>query len=307
MISAGRKLDPFRVRKCVWFHGVIFKKKYFCLSSGYAYFYQKWINTGRVFITDDVHQYLSGIANDDLNKERFLHLNMCKVWWRQSHITLWFWMSTIWWPAFVQNRHQTFLNDYPVHVQGHLIHYGVACIMANSACVVEIDAVGREHMLKIWFEANSPNDLCDIRGWLPHSLPQKQGPWGQHGTHLGLTGPRWAPCWPHELCSLGSKRPYTFTRPQLSNCTGKKYLQPVDRQQLWNLYPTDTYVLNLRSWTIPWKILGKQHQLSPLFSLLGHGVWSTLARQTLSRVEVAKFTVRLFLRKQNFRYCKSTS
>ena len=27
--------------------------------------------------------------------------------------------------------------------------------------------------------------------------------WGQHGAHLGPTGPRWAPCWPHELCYLG--------------------------------------------------------------------------------------------------------
>ena len=26
---------------------------------------------------------------------------------------------------------------------------------------------------------------------------------GQHGAHLGATGPRWAPCWPHELCYLG--------------------------------------------------------------------------------------------------------
>ena len=26
---------------------------------------------------------------------------------------------------------------------------------------------------------------------------------GQHGAHLGPTGPRWAPCWPHELCYLG--------------------------------------------------------------------------------------------------------
>ena len=25
----------------------------------------------------------------------------------------------------------------------------------------------------------------------------------QHGAHLGPTGPRWAPCWPHELCYLG--------------------------------------------------------------------------------------------------------
>ena len=27
--------------------------------------------------------------------------------------------------------------------------------------------------------------------------------WGQHGVHLGPTGPRWAPRWPHELCYLG--------------------------------------------------------------------------------------------------------
>ena len=35
---------------------------------------------------------------------------------------------------------------------------------------------------------------------------QDQGPstsWGQHGAHLGPTGPRCAPCWPHELCYLG--------------------------------------------------------------------------------------------------------
>ena len=24
-----------------------------------------------------------------------------------------------------------------------------------------------------------------------------------HGAHLGPTGPRWAPCWPHELCYPG--------------------------------------------------------------------------------------------------------
>ena len=29
---------------------------------------------------------------------------------------------------------------------------------------------------------------------------------GQHGAHLGPTGPRWSPCWPHELCYLGSQR-----------------------------------------------------------------------------------------------------
>ena len=27
--------------------------------------------------------------------------------------------------------------------------------------------------------------------------------WGQHGAHLGPTGPRWAPCWPYEPRYLG--------------------------------------------------------------------------------------------------------
>ena len=28
--------------------------------------------------------------------------------------------------------------------------------------------------------------------------------WGQHGAHLGPTGPRWAPCWPREPCYLST-------------------------------------------------------------------------------------------------------
>ena len=36
-----------------------------------------------------------------------------------------------------------------------------------------------------------------------------QGSWGQHGAHLGPTGPRWAPCWPHELCYLGYDETYS--------------------------------------------------------------------------------------------------
>ena len=30
-----------------------------------------------------------------------------------------------------------------------------------------------------------------------------QGSFVQHGAYLGPTGPRWAPCWSHELCYLG--------------------------------------------------------------------------------------------------------
>ena len=36
-----------------------------------------------------------------------------------------------------------------------------------------------------------------------HKFPWEQSSWGQHGAHLGPTGPRRAPCWPHELCYLG--------------------------------------------------------------------------------------------------------
>ena len=36
------------------------------------------------------------------------------------------------------------------------------------------------------------------------SWPCKQGSWGQLGAHPGPTGPRWAPCWPHEPCYLGT-------------------------------------------------------------------------------------------------------
>ena len=45
------------------------------------------------------------------------------------------------------------------------------------------------------------NTSCtDNRDW---KYPWWQGSWGQHGAHLGLTRPKWAPCWPNELCYLG--------------------------------------------------------------------------------------------------------
>ena len=61
---------------------------------------------------------------------------------------------------------------------------------------------------------NSRGDLCStkkiatnklaqwylrIKTWIPWT----QSSWGQHGAHLRPTGPRWAPCWPHEPCYLG--------------------------------------------------------------------------------------------------------
>ena len=34
--------------------------------------------------------------------------------------------------------------------------------------------------------------------------PWRQNSWAQNGAQLGPAGPRWAPCWSHEPCYLGS-------------------------------------------------------------------------------------------------------
>ena len=54
----------------------------------------------------------------------------------------------------------------------------------------------------IFFQVSSMTTHQVICAWLG-KMPRQQGSWGQHWAHLGLTGPRWAPWWPHELCYLG--------------------------------------------------------------------------------------------------------
>ena len=44
---------------------------------------------------------------------------------------------------------------------------------------------------------------CHCKTVMCRYNPWQQNSWGQHGAHLGPTGPRWDPCWPHELCYLG--------------------------------------------------------------------------------------------------------
>ena len=59
--------------------------------------------------------------------------------------------------------------------------------------------------LSFWYVSVT---ITEIRKVYMHSCgndncPWYQGSWGQCGAHLGLRGPRWAPCWPHELCYPG--------------------------------------------------------------------------------------------------------
>ena len=53
------------------------------------------------------------------------------------------------------------------------------------------------------FLAISKSDSFFTLSCLIQCHPWQQGLWDQHGAHTGPTGPRWAPCWPHEPCYLG--------------------------------------------------------------------------------------------------------
>ena len=59
-----------------------------------------------------------------------------------------------------------------------------------------------QEILRDWRQWLTPcEDSADIQ--VPQFHPRWQGSWDLHGTHLGPTGPRWVPCWPHESCYQG--------------------------------------------------------------------------------------------------------
>ena len=55
---------------------------------------------------------------------------------------------------------------------------------------------------------------------------------GQNGTHPGPTGPRWAPCWPHELCYLGKFLSYSHHSTYMKITKISYAVQIFDRQLL---------------------------------------------------------------------------
>ena len=69
-----------------------------------------------------------------------------------------------------------------------------------------------------------------VRIWIADT-PWYQGSWGQHGVHLGQTGPRWAPFWPLEPCYLWSlfltlKDTYLHTGKNERNCNVNSWFNP---------------------------------------------------------------------------------
>ena len=63
------------------------------------------------------------------------------------------------------------------------------------------------------------------------SISWEQGSLRQHGAHLGPTGPRWTPCWPHELCYLGL---VSSRSPSLCGHGGSRCSKRVSWQETWN-------------------------------------------------------------------------
>ena len=66
--------------------------------------------------------------------------------------------------------------------------------------------------------------LLDLRHMTNN--PWEHSSWGQHGAHLGPTGPRWALCWPHKLCYLGSwliVRSFSIRTSEPDNLTYQKF------------------------------------------------------------------------------------
>ena len=86
--------------------------------------------------------------------------------------------------------------------QVNVIHFPYDCTI--GICVVGVGlglgwGVGRS-----WLGvASCPCRWSDLKQMWYTVHPWEEGSLDRHGAHLGPTGPRWAPCWSHELCYLG--------------------------------------------------------------------------------------------------------
>ena len=69
-----------------------------------------------------------------------------------------------------------------------------------SSVPKKADKLNLSRRFKDWYKNWKKNPIIYIDLVWKNGYPDSK----VHGAHLGPTGPRWAPCWPHELCYLGT-------------------------------------------------------------------------------------------------------
>ena len=100
--------------------------------------------------------------------------------------------------------------NLPVFCPGHQWpwwwrgHHGVEVIIMDTALCISL-SLYLSVCLLVWLSMSSliTHDTSLIARFM-----------GQHGAHLGQTGPSWAPCWPYEPYYLGSLQPTGFYYPR---------------------------------------------------------------------------------------------
>ena len=87
-----------------------------------------------------------------------------------------------------------------------------------------------------------------------------------HGAHLGPTGPRWAPCWPHDLCYLGHALTY---HTQNHGIVQQKttYMEYQENQFCWFLKVYLQCMFHASHWDL-WNTLVRLIKISKLKSIL---------------------------------------
>ena len=81
-----------------------------------------------------------------------------------------------------------------------------AICLAHETCCINITKVTGRMNLHIMLLSCVMHTYCSVHlsYWSPLISTLIARFIGPTWAHLGMTGPRWAPCWPHEPCHLGS-------------------------------------------------------------------------------------------------------
>ena len=68
------------------------------------------------------------------------------------------------------------------------------------------------------------NKFVCIFALLLRNLRRSKSSWGQHGAHLGPVGPRWAPCWPHDMMTSSNGNSFRVTGHLCGEFTGPRWI-----------------------------------------------------------------------------------